>query len=158
MRVALFEINLGFVQPVHGLPVAATTHTARAFRPPLPYIRPSHSMTSGRHLLPVLETSTKDAPKSVKPPCAHGAPAPLFARISTHMRSPRDTCQEKTFPSEIARPPVHVYSSVLPLTFIQVVPLIFPSTPAETKAVAAEPPHHLLVRVMSSVRMQANPT
>ena len=41
---------------------------------------------------------------------------------------------------------------------MQVLPTMFPAAPAETKALAADPPHHLLVRVMSSTRTQAKPT
>ena len=114
-------------------------------------------MTIGRHLFPVLETSFNPA-KSVSPPELHGAPAPLFAEISTHIRSPRAVCHEKILFPDLAMPPVQSYRYVDDPPEIQLEPARFPSTPAETNALAADPPHHLLVKVMSSVRKHANPT
>jgi hypothetical protein len=78
--------------------------------------------------------------------------------MSTHIKSPLETCQENNLPFEIASPPVHVYSAVFPEILIQVLPAMFPAGSAETKALAADPPHHLFVRVMSSARRHAKPT
>ena len=115
-------------------------------------------MTNGRQRFPVLDTSVSEAPKSISPPELHGSPAPPFAAISTHNKSPRAVCQVKILVPDLAIPPVQSYRYVEVPPEIQVVPTIFPAEPAETNALPVEPPHHLLVSVMLSVRTHANPT